>query len=451
MQDTIKELISYKMFKELRKYLSFKEPEDIASALNGLSHEDMILAYRLLPKEIASEVFVNLDSDFQEKLINLFSDRELKEVVDELFDDEAVEIIEEMPSDVVDRILNQIDKEQRSTINRLLQYPEDSAGSMMTTEFMDLKEYMTVADALDYIRKVGEDREDIYKGYVISKDKKLCGIVDAKDLVLANGDTPIVNLMKENVIHIHTLDDQEEVGKLFGKYNETSLPVVDKDEHIVGIITLDDAIDVIKEEAEEDFEIMAAVTPNDETYMKTSVFKHAKNRIIWLLLLMVSSTISGSIIGHYENAFATLPILVAFIPMIMDTGGNCGSQAATLIIRGLAVDEIKTKDILKVLWKEFRVSLGVGLILAICNGIRIYIQYQDPSKSFMQNAQLSIVVGITLILTAIMAKLLGGILPIIAKKLKLDPAIMASPLITTIVDSASVFAFFSVAVAIMHI
>ncbi len=443
MENTIKELLSCKMYIELRKYLGYKEPEDIAAALNGLSHEDMILAYRLLPKEIASEVFVNLDSDFQEKLINLFSDRELKEVVDELFDDEAVEIIEEMPSEIVDRILNQVDKEQRSTINRLLQYPEDSAGSMMTTEFMDFTEDMTVQDALNHIRKVGEDREDIYKGYIISKDKKLCGIVDAKDLVLANKKTPIVDLMTESTIHIHTLDDQEEVGKLFGKYNETSLPVVDKDEHLVGIITLDDAIDVIKEEVEEDFEIMAAVTPNDETYMKTSVSQHAKNRIVWLLLLMISSAISGAIITRYETAFAAIPILVAFIPMIMDTGGNCGSQAATLIIRGLALDEIKTKDLLKVLWKELRVSLGVGLILAICNGIRIYLQYHD--------FKLSIVVGITLILTAMMAKLLGGILPIVAKKLKMDPAIMASPIITTIVDSASVWAFFSVAVAIMNI
>ena len=443
MQDTIKELISFKMFKELRKYLSYKEPEDIALALNSLSHEDVVLVYRLLPKDVASDVFVNLDPDFQEKLINLFSDKELKEVVDELFDYETVEIIEEMPSDVVDRILNQIDKEQRSTINKLLQYPEDSAGSMMTTEFMDFAEDMNVDDALAHIREVGEDREDIYKGYVISKNKKLCGIVDAKDLVLANGNTPIVDIMKDSIAKIKTLDDQEEVGKLFGKYNQTSLPVVDKDDHIVGIITLDDAIDVIKEEAEEDFEIMAAVRPNDDTYMKTSVFKHAKNRIIWLLILMISSAISGGIISNYENAFATIPILVAFIPMIMDTGGNCGSQAATLIIRGLALDEIKTKDILKVLWKELRVSLGVGLILAVCNGIRIYVQYQD--------IKLSLVVGITLILTAVMAKLLGGILPIIAKKLKLDPAIMSSPLITTIVDSASVWAFFSVAVAIMNI
>jgi magnesium transporter len=430
------------MYIELRKYLGYKEPEDIAAALNGLSHEDMILAYRLLPKEIASEVFVNLDSDFQEKLINLFSDSELKEVVNELFDDETVEIIEEMPSDVVDRILNQVDKEQRKTINKLLQYPDDSAGSMMTTEYMDFTEDMTVADALKHIREVGEDREDIYKGYILSKDKRLCGIVDAKELVLANGDTPIVNLMDESTVHIHTLDDQEEVGKLFGKYNETSLPVVDKDEHLVGIITLDDAIDVIKEEAEEDFEIMAAVTPNDETYMKTSIWKHAKNRIIWLLILMVSSAISGAIIEHYETVFAANLILVAFIPMIMDTGGNCGSQAATLIIRGLALDEIKPKDILRVLWKELRVSLGIGIILAICNGLRIYVQYGDLKLSF--------IIGITLIITAVMAKLLGGLLPIVAKKLKLDPAIMASPLITTIVDSAAVWAFFNVATLIIN-
>lgn len=443
MQETIKELISCKMFVELKKYLGFKEPEDIANALNGLSHEYVTVAYRLLPKDIASEVFINLDSEFQEKLINLFSDNELKEVLNELFDDDTVDIIEEMPSQVVDRILNSVDKNQRTLINKLLQYPEDSAGSIMTTEFMDFSEDMTVQDALNHIREVGQDREDIYKGYVISKEKKLLGIVDVKELVLSDKNRHISEIMKENTIFIKTLDDQEDVGKLFDKYNETSLPVVDKDEHIVGIITLDDAIDVIKEEAEEDFEVMAAVLPNDDTYMKTPVFKHARNRIVWLLILMISSAISGSIINNYESAFAALPILVAFIPMIMDTGGNCGSQAATLIIRGLALDEIQTKDILKILWKEFRVALGVGGILAICNGVRIYIQYHD--------LKLSIVVGITLIITAVMAKLLGGILPVIAKKLKLDPAIMASPLITTIVDSLSVLAFFNVAVAIMNI
>ncbi len=442
MLETIQELISCKMFVELKKYLNTKKPEDIAIALNELSDEDIVLAFRLLPKEVASDVFVDLDSDLQEKLIYLFSDKELKEIIEELYEDETVDVMDEMPADVIDRILKSVSKEHRANINKLLQYPDDSAGSMMTTEYIDLNDKMDVEDALNYIRKVGEDREDIYTGYVVNKTKNLLGIVDSKDLVLSEPDTPIIDIMRDIPI-IRTLDDQEDVGKMFGKYNETSLPVVDNTEHLVGIITLDDAIDVIKEETEEDFEVMAAVTPNTDTYFKTSTFKHAKNRMLWLLLLMVSSTISGAIITHYEVAFAAIPLLVAFIPMIMDTGGNCGSQASTLIIRGLAIDEIEPKDILKVIWKELRVAIGVGIILALANGLRIFIQYRD--------IKLSITVGITLILTATMAKLLGGILPIVAKKLKLDPAIMAAPLITTIVDSCSVFAFFNVALLVMGI
>jgi len=398
MTETIRELIKYRMYVELKKYLSHKEPEDIAIALNNLSDENIVVAYRLLTKDVATDVFVDLDSNLQQKLINLFSDKELKDVINELFLDDTVDIIEEMPTDVVERILNQVSKETRTQINKLLQYPEDSAGSLMTTEFIDLKEDMLVKDAISYIRKVGRDREDIYKGYILSSNRTLIGIVDAKDLIISDNNTKITDIMKENNILIQTLDDQELVGKMFNRYNETSLPVVDKENHVVGIITIDDAIDVIKEEAEEDFEIMAAVTPNDETYLKTSIFKHAKNRIIWLLLLMISSAISGAIINHYENAFATLPILVAFIPMIMDTGGNCGSQSATLVIRGLALDEIKLKDWLKVMWKEFRVAIGVGLILALANGIRIYLQYKD--------LKLSLVVGATLILTALVAKIL---------------------------------------------
>ena len=443
MLETIKELLANKMFKELKKYLSLKEPEDIAIALNGLSDEDMVLAFRLLSKDVASDVFVDLDSEFQEKLINLFSDKELKEVLDKLFVDETVDVIEEMPADVIERILNSVSSNQRASINKLLQYPDDSAGSMMTTEFIDFTEDMTVKEALAYIRKVGKNREDIYTGYVLGKNRLLRGIVDAKDLVLSDSKTKITELMNENIVRIQTLDDQEEVGKLFGKYYETSLPVVDNDGHLVGIITLDDAIDVIKEETEEDFEIMAAVTPNEDTYLKTSVFKHARNRILWLLLLMISSTITGAIIAKYEVAFAAVPILVAFIPMLMDTGGNCGSQASTLVIRGLAVDDIKPKDILKVIWKEFRVAIGVGIILSLANGLRIYLQYKDLS--------LSITVGLTLIVAVIIAKLLGGTLPIIAKKLKLDPAIMASPLITTICDSCSVLAFFTIAMQVMGI
>jgi magnesium transporter len=441
MLETIQELISHKMFKELKKYLEKNAPEDIAQALNSLSDEDIVLAFRLLSKDVASDVFVDLDSDLQEKLINLFSDKELKEVIDDLFEDETVEVISEMPADVVERILNSVSKEHRKNINRLLHYPEDSAGSMMTTEYIDFSENMTIKDALSHIREVGTDREDVYTGYVLGKDRKLLGIVDASDLVLNDDNKKVTSVMNENMILIKTLDDQEEVGKLFNKYSETSLPVVDNDGHMVGIITLDDAIDVIKEETEEDFEVMAAVLPNDESYFKTSVFKHAKNRMLWLLILMLSSTLTGAIINHYEAAFVTLPLLVAFIPMIMDTGGNCGSQASTLVIRGLAIDEIETKDFWKVIIKEFFVALGVGLILAIANGIRVFIQYQ--------NLKLSITLGVTLIVTTIMAKLVGGILPIIAKKIKLDPAIMAAPLITTIVDTFAVFAFFNIATLIM--
>ena len=441
MLETIQELLSHRMFKELKKYLELKAPEDIAIALNDLSDEDIVLAFRLLSKETASDVFVDLDSDLQEKLINLFSDKELKEVIDNLFEDETVDVISEMPADVVERILNSVSKEHRKNINRLLHYPDDSAGSMMTTEYIDFNEKMTIEDALNHIREVGTDREDVYTGYVLGKDRKLLGIVDASDLVLNDNNMKVTEVMNENMILIQTLDDQEEVGKLFKKYNETSLPVVDTDGHMVGIITLDDAIDVIKEETEEDFEVMAAVLPNDDTYFKTSVFKHAKNRMVWLLILMLSSAFTGAIISNYEAAFSSLPILVAFIPMIMDTGGNCGSQASTLVIRGLAIDEIEPKDFLKVIFKELFVAIGVGIILAVANGIRIMIQYKD--------FKLSITLGITLILTTIMAKLIGGILPIVAKRLKLDPAIMAAPLITTIVDTCAVFAFFNVAVAVM--
>ena len=441
MLETIQELISHRMFKELKKYLEKNAPEDIAEALNGLSDEDIVLAFRLLSKDVASSVFVDLDSDLQEKLINLFSDKELKEVLDDLFEDETVDVISEMPADVVERILNSVSKEHRKNINKLLHYPEDSAGSMMTTEYIDFNENMTIKDALKHIREVGTDREDVYSGYVLGKDRKLLGIVDASDLVLNDNNKKVTEVMNENMILIQTLDDQEEVGKLFNKYNETSLPVVDTDGHMVGIITLDDAIDVIKEEAEEDFEVMAAVLPNDESYFKTSVFKHAKNRMLWLLILMLSSTFTGAIINNYEAAFTSLPILVAFIPMIMDTGGNCGSQASTLVIRGLAIDEIEPKDFWKVIIKEFFVALGIGIILALANGIRVFIQYND--------IKLSITLGITLIITTIMAKLVGGILPIIAKKIKLDPAIMAAPIITTIVDTFAVFAFFNVATTVM--
>ena len=438
MQERINELFEMKNYIELKKYLADLEPEDVAIYFNNdLNDEEILIAFRLLSKDVAAEVFVEIDSDLQEKLINLFTDKELKEVLDEIFLDDTVDLIEEMPANVVKRILKNITAKDRKLVNELLKYSEDSAGSIMTPEYIDFKENMTILEAFEKIRRVGEDKENIYTGYVLTKTRKLLGKVDVKDMILADEEQNIKEIMDDNIITITTTDDREEAAKKFDKYDEIVLPVVDTENRLVGIITVDDAIDVMQEEVEADFEMMAAVTPSEETYFKTKVVSHAKNRILWLLLLMISSTITGAIITHYEAAFAALPLLVSFIPMIMGTGGNCGSQASTLIIRGLAMDEIKSKDILKVIWKEFRVSILVGIILAIVNGIRIMIQYGDLS--------MSIIVGITLILTAVLAKLIGCILPIAAKKVNLDPAIMAAPIITTIVDSCSVFVFFNIA------
>ena len=439
--DKIQDLLKEKKFFELKKYLENIEPEDIAIILNEVSEEECVIVYRLLNKDVASDVFVELDSDIQEKLIGFFTDKELKEVLDEIFLDDTADIIEEMPANVVKRILKNIDKKDRKIVNELLKYPEDSAGSIMTPEFIDFKEDMTIKDAFDKIRRVGEDKENIYTGYVLTKTRKILGKVDVEDMILANDDDNITEIMKKDIIVVNTHDDQEEVVKKLEKYDEFVLPVVDTEERLVGIITVDDAIDVMQEETEEDFEVMAAVTPSDDSYFKTSVLTHAKNRFVWLLLLMISSTLSGAIITHYESAFAALPILVAFLPMIMDTGGNCGSQASTLIIRGLATDEIRLKDIFKVVWKEIRVALLVGVTLAIVNGIRIYIQYKQLN--------VAIIVSLTLICTVILSKLIGCTFPIVAKKIKLDPAIMAAPLISTIVDSTSVFIFFNIALLII--
>lgn len=437
MLEKVKELSELKNYIELKKYLATLEPADIAIFISELSKEEIVIVFRLLHKPVAAEVFVELDTDIQEDLINIFTEKELKEVLDELFLDDTADLIEEMPANVVRRIIKNINKKDRKIVNELLKYPEDSAGSIMTPEFIDFKENMTIEDAFEVIRKDGEDKVNIYTGYVLTKSRKILGTVDVKDMILADPEQNITEIIDDNIITVNTLEDKEEAAKKFDKYDLIVLPVVDNEDRLVGIITVDDAIDVLKEEAEEDFEKMAAVTPSEDSYFKTKVITHAKNRMFWLLLLMISSTITGAIITKYEAAFAALPILVSFIPMIMGTGGNCGSQASTLIIRGLAMDEIRAKDIFKVMWKELRVSLLVGILLAIVNGIRLLIQYQDMN--------LAIIVGLTLILTAVMAKLIGCVLPIVAKKVKLDPAIMAAPIITTIVDSCSVFAFFNIA------
>ena len=441
--EEIKNLLENKKFNILKNELKEMNSADIPPLLEELDKESVVKVFRILSKEQAGEAFSYMEPDMKEKLIHDLTDAELRNIMDELFMDDTVDLIEEMPSNVVKRILKAVDKEDRKIINELLQYPEDSAGSIMTTEFVDLKEGMTVEEALERIRSIGLDSETIYNCYVLNKNRVLLGIVNIKEILISKPQTYIKDLMATNIISVNTMEDQEEVTKVFDKYDYFALPVVDNENRLVGIITVDDAINVIQDEVAEDFEKMAAMSPTEDGYFETSVFKHAKNRIVWLLILMLSAAVTGAIITKYEQVFATVPLLVAFIPMIMGTGGNCGSQSSTLIIRGLATDEIELKDVFKALWKELRVSLMVGAVLAFVNGIRIMIQYQ--------NLELAVVIGLTLIATVVLAKALGCILPLLAKKLKLDPAIMASPLITTLVDIFSILVYFQIATSIMGI
>ena len=444
MKITVEEIekkLEEKKFTEIKNILSYVNSADISGILEELDKKHATMLFRLLNKEVAGETFSYMSSDAKEELISDLTDAELRTVLDELFMDDTVDLIEEMPSNVVTRILRTVDKNDRKTINELLQYPDDSAGSIMTTEFVDLKEDMTVEECIKRIRTKGVNSETIYICYVLDKSRKLIGEVNIKDLLLANESDVVKNLISQNTISVNTLEDQEDVAKAFDKYDLYAIPVVDNENRLVGIITVDDVISVIKDEASEDFEKMAAINPNDDGYFETSVFKHAKNRIVWLLVLMLSATLTGAIITNYEAAFAVVPILVSFIPMIMDTGGNCGSQSSTLIIRGLATDEIELKDIFKVIWKEIRVASLVGLTLALVNGGRIFLQYRD--------LKISIVIAITLMATVVLAKMLGCMLPIAAKKLKLDPAIMAAPLITTLVDTFSILVYFNIATLIL--
>lgn len=441
--EEIKDLIQNKQFTKLKKELKEMKSADVSMILDELDKEQAVIVFRLLSKEKAGMASAYMETDMREKLIKDLTDAELKNVLDELFMDDTVDLIEEMPSNVVTRILKNVDKNDRKIINELLKYPDDSAGSIMTTEFIDLKEDMTIEQALDRIRQIGTDSETIYTCYVLDKDRKLQGIISIKEILLAKEESLITDNMETNIISVNTLEDKEEVAKKFDKYDLYALPVVDKENRLVGIVTVDDAINVLQDEVEEDFEKMAAMAPTEESYFGTSVFKHAKNRIVWLLVLMLSSAITGTIITNYENAFAAVPLLVAFIPMLMDTGGNCGSQSSTLIIRGLATDELEVKDVFKILWKEVRIAIIVGATLSVINGLRIFAQYK--------NLQLACTVGLSITVTVILSKSIGCLLPLLAKKLKLDPAIMAAPLITTIVDILSVLVYFNIATVIMGI
>lgn len=438
MEEKIKELLKNKNYSELKVYLDEQNTNDLSYIIENFDDESILILFRLLSKDNAAEVFTEMDTNLQMQLINSLTDKELKDVITELFTDDTVDLIEEMPSNVVKRILKTIPATERKVINEFLNYPENSAGSIMTNEFIDLKENMTVTDAFERIRKTGIDKETIYNCYVLDSRRKLIGLVSVRDLLLADKDTVLKDLMETNIIFAKTVEDREDVTKRLVKYGFLALPVVDNENRLVGIITIDDAVEVLENENTEDFVKMAAMNPSEDSYFKTSIFKHAKNRIMWLLFLMVSSTITGAIITNYENAFSAIPLLVAFIPMLMGTGGNCGSQASTLVIRGMAMDEIKLKDYFKVLFKEIRIALSVGITLASIIGIGIYFIYN--------NIDISLIVGITLICTVTLAKILGCTLPMIAKKLKLDPAIMAAPLISTIVDTCSVLIYFNIAV-----
>jgi magnesium transporter len=447
-QMTIKELnalFDENKLKCIHEELTDLNPVDLATLLSELDEDKLVVVFRLLDKDKAAEVFSYMDNDLRQTLIRLFSKQDIKAIFESIYADDAVDFLSDMPANVVTQLLENVDKETRANINFLLQYPENSAGSIMTVEFIELKPDMTVKQALDKIRKVGLDSETVYTCYVVDKHK-LIGIVSAKDLMINDGDKPITELMKENFLTVHTNDDRETVANMFRKYGLLAIPVLDSEDYIVGIVTFDDAITVLTREATEDMQKMAAMIANEDPYLKTSVWEHAKHRIIWLLILMLSATITGTIIASYEIAIATIPLLVSFIPMLMDTGGNCGSQSSTLIIRGFAVDELHFSDTLKIVWKEFRVSLLVGAALALANGIRIMLMYNRPDKWM-----LALVVSISLICTVIIAKMVGCLLPIIAKKCKLDPAIMAAPLITTIIDTLSIIIYFFMATTLFKL
>ena len=429
-------------FKAVHSILDVMNVVDIALLLEELNEKELAIAFRLIPKDKAADVFSNMSNTMQTNLVEMFTEKELKEILDDLYMDDTVDLLEELPANLVTRILNAVDSSKRNSINLLLNYPEDSADSIMTTEYVSLHQSMTVKEAMAHIKQVGIHKETIYTCYVLER-RKLIGIVSAKDLMTMNDDTVISEIMETEIISATTHTDQEEVAQLFSKYGLLAIPILDTGGLMVGIVTVDDAMDVMVEEATEDITIMAAMNPSEKSYFETSVFSHAKNRIVWLLVLMLSASITGAIITRYEDAFSAIPLLVSFIPMLMDTGGNCGSQSSTLIIRGLALNEIRFRDIFKVIFKEFRIALIVSVVLAFANGLRIFLVYHDM--------KLAVVIGLSLIATVILSKLIGCVLPLAAKKVHLDPAIMAAPLITTLVDTCSIIIYFSIATQVFHL
>lgn len=430
-------MLEERQFKELREVLENTHPVDIAELFEDLEHKQVLMLFRLLDKDKAAETFTEMNGDVREALINALTDSELEEVMEEMYLDDAVDVVEELPANVVKRLLMVTDEDMRKQINALLKYPEDSAGSVMTVEYIAFQKDMTVEEAIMKIRQVGLNRETIYTCYVTDK-RKLIGVVSLRELLTTGDNHTLEEIMETNMLYVHTHDDQEEAVNIINKYGLIALPVVDKEMRIVGIVTVDDAMDILQEETTEDINMMAGiVAPSEDDYFSTSVWQHAKSRFPWLLFLMLSATLSGLALGRFETVLVAMPILNTFVPMLTGTGGNCGSQSSTLIIRGLATEEIEFKDIFKVILKEVLVAVMVGVMLAIVNAVRILVMYKDP--------MLALTLGITLVCTVILSKVIGCILPLLAKKCKLDPALMAAPLITTLVDTGTILLYFTIA------
>ncbi len=442
--EIIKELLENKSWKPLKELLDEMNEQDIAEIFMELEERELTLIYRLLNKELAAEVFVNMEPEYQEQLIRAFSDSELREVLDELYVDDAVDLIEEMPSSLVKRILKHTDPDTRKSINEILKYPEDSAGSIMTIEYVDLKRSMTVADAFTRIRRTGVDKETIYTCYVTDSKRKLKGVVTVKELLLADENATIREIMEDNIISVNTWEDKEVVADLFDKYDLLALPVVDKENRLVGIITVDDAIDVMQEEVTEDMELMAGITPTDKPYLKMGVFENFKKRIPWLMLLMVSATFTEKIITRFEGTLTACVALTAFIPMLTGTCGNCGNQSSSTIIRGISLGEIEFKDTFKVILKEFSIALVCGIALAIVNFAKLMI-FDDVGW------KIALVVSVTMIAAVIFAKVVGSVLPVVAKKIGFDPAVMSSPFISTIVDAITLLIYFAIASSLLNL
>lgn len=442
MEKRLMELMKENKAYEIRNELLGMNIVDIAHILEEVDKHNLVRLFRILPKDMAAGVFSYFSPETQLHIVEAITDNEIKTIIDELFLDDAVDFIEEMPANVVKKVLKNTDENLRKQINQFLNYPEDSAGTIMTIEYVDLKKEMSVKEAIEHIKKTGVDKETINTCYVIDANRKLEGVISIRKLILSDESYLVEDVFTKDVISVKTMDDQEFAAQLFKKYDLMSMPVVDNENRLVGIITVDDIVDIIERENTEDIQRMAAMEPSDEEYLKSGVFKLAKHRIVWLLVLMISATLTGNIIKKYDDVLQSIVILASFIPMLMDTGGNAGSQSSSLIIRGLALGEIRIKDALKVLWKEFRVSIVVGSALSFINFLRIY--YLEKV-----DFTIAITVCITTLLTIVLAKVVGGLLPIGAKMLKLDPAIMASPLITTIVDTFALVIYFSIATLLL--